>query len=149
MAADTALLPVTEIVAPASDALSAGFAVAQKDGQSSLHLGPKVALTMMLLLLPIIVTISGASGDIVEVLLGPKWHAAQILVAVLAWQCVMSPFSFCCSTAMVANGFVRHNFIGNLSVSVIKVVVLLVVVRVFQNLTATCVAASACVAVES
>ena len=49
MAVDTALLPVTEIVVPASDALSTGFAVAQKDGQSSAHLGPKVAATMVLM----------------------------------------------------------------------------------------------------
>jgi O-antigen/teichoic acid export membrane protein len=149
MASDIALLPMSEIIAPASDALSTGFAVAQKDGESSMHLGPKVAATMMLMLLPIIITISGASGDIVEVLLGPKWKAAQPLVAVLAWMCVMSPFSYCSSTVMVANGFVRHNFIANLAVSIIKIVVLVTVVTLLPNLFAVSTSGAACVAMES
>jgi lipopolysaccharide exporter len=149
MSVDTALLPITEIVVPAADALSTGFAVAQKDGQSSIHLGPKVAATMVLMLLPIIITISSASGDIVEVLLGQKWEAARPLVSILAWICLMSPFSYCCSTVLVANGFVRHDFIGNLAVSVIKLIVLLVVVNLSLSLIAVSAAVSVCVGVES
>jgi lipopolysaccharide exporter len=149
IAMDTALLPVTEIVGPASDALSAGFAVAQKDGHSSAHLGSKVAATLMLVLTPLVITISCASGDIVQVLLGPKWQAAQRLVAVLAWICVFSPFSFSCSTAMVANNHVRHNFVANLTVSLIKLAVLIITISLSSSLLVIASAVSACVAIES
>jgi lipopolysaccharide exporter len=149
VANDTALLPVTEVVIPASDALSAGFAAAQKDGRSSVYLAPKVATTMMLLLTPFIMIISCASGDIVAVLLGPKWQAAQPLVAIMVWQCLMSPFSFSCSAVLVANGFVRHNFVGNLTVSVIKLALLLVMVRLTQDLALFAAASAICVALES
>jgi len=149
MSADTALLPITEIVAPASDALLTGFAVAQKGGKSSVHLGPKVAVTMMLMLLPIIITISSAAGDIVEVLLGSRWQAARPLVAVIAWTCLMSPFSYACSTVLVANNYVRHNFAGNLIVSVVKLIVLIAVTKLMLDLITVAAAVAACVALES
>jgi lipopolysaccharide exporter len=149
IAADTALLPVTEVVAPASDALSTGFAVAQKDGHSSAHLGTKVAATLMLVLTPLVITISCASGDIVEVLLGPKWQAAQPLIAILTWECIFSPFSYSCSTVMVANGHVRHNFLANLIVSLIKLAVLAITISFTSDLVTVASAVSACVAIES
>jgi O-antigen/teichoic acid export membrane protein len=149
IAAETAYLPITEIVAPAADALFAGFAVSQKDGQSSMHLGPKVAITMVLCLLPLVLTISGASGDIVMVLLGAKWQETTPLIAVMVWACAFSPFSWFCSTVLVANGYVRQNFAANLIISIVKLTLLIVVVRFTTKLEWIAAAATLCVMLES
>jgi O-antigen/teichoic acid export membrane protein len=146
---DIAILPVTELIAPAADALFAAFSRAQKDGTTSIHLAPEVACVVLLGVVPAVLTISAASGPIVEVMLGPKWSAAWPVVAVLTWSCVFSPFSYICSMALVANGYVRRNFIGNAAVSAIKLAVLLVAVSLTRNLTFIGAAIAACVATES
>jgi lipopolysaccharide exporter len=149
IAIEIAMLPATELIAPIADALLAGFAVAQKEGTSSLRHAPGVAAAMLLCLAPIIVTISCASGDIVAALLGPKWLAAQPVIAILTWQCLFSPFSWVCSVAMVANAKLKVNFVGQVIVSTVKLVVLVIAVTMTSRLDIIAAATAICVAIES
>jgi len=149
IATDLAILPVTEIIAPVADALFAGFASAQKKGSSSIHHAPLVAATLMMFLMPITITISCGSGYVVEALLGPKWESARVLVAILAWLCLFSPFSFVSSVVLVANGFVRRNFAGKVIASSVKLAVLLTTIALTDNLKLIAVAVTVCVAAES
>jgi lipopolysaccharide exporter len=148
LAFEVAILPVSELIAPATDALFAGFASAQKQG-GAIQQAARVALMLLMGIVPLIVTISCASGYVVAALLGPKWAEAQPLIAILAWQCVFSPFSNVCSVALVAHGRVRLNFIGNVIASAVKLAALLVVVSLTSRLTVIAAVTAACVAAES
>lgn len=149
IATDLAILPVTEIISPVADALFAGFASAQKKGGSSIHHAPLVAVTLMMFLMPITITISCGSGYVVEALLGPKWESARVLVAIIAWLCLFSPFSFVSSVVLVANGFVRRNFAGKVIASSVKLAVMLTTIAFTDNLRLIAVAVTVCVAAES
>ena len=149
IATDLAILPVTEIISPVADALFTGFASAQKKGGSSIHHAPLVAATLTMFLMPITITISCGSGYVVEALLGPKWASARVLVAILAWLCLFSPFSFVSNVVLVANGFVRRNFAGKVIASSVKLVVLLATVSLTDNLKLIAIAITVCVAAES
>ena len=149
VALEMATLPVTELIAPASDALFTGFASAQKQGASSVKLAPSVAGALLLIIAPVVTAISCASGYVVAALLGPKWAEAQPLIAILAWLCLFSPFSWVCSAVLVANGYVRRNFIGNVIVSAVKLAVLLIAVSLTHRLDIIAAATAVCVAIES
>jgi O-antigen/teichoic acid export membrane protein len=149
LAMEIALLPVTELVAPAADALFAAFARAQKDGDSSAHHAPDVAGLIQLAVAPIVLSVSAASGPIVEVLLGAKWTHAWPITAVLTWACIFSPFSYICSSALVANGYVQRNFVANAVVSAIKLAALLAAVLLTSDPVIIGAVAAACVAIES
>lgn len=149
IAIEIATLPASELISPVADALLAGFSAAQKDGTSSLHHAPGIAAAMLLCLAPIVITISCASGDVVSVMLGPKWAAAQPLIAILAWQGLFSPFSWVCSVAMVANAKLRVNFVGQVIVSTVKLATLVVAVSLTSRLDIIAAATAACVVIES
>lgn len=149
LAFEVAILPVTELIGPATDALFAGFASAQKQGTASMDRVGRVALMLLMGIVPLIVTISSASGYVVAALLGPKWLQAEPLIAILAWQCVFSPFSYVCGVALVAHGRVRLNFIGNLVASAVKLAALLITVSLTNQLAVIAAVTAACVAVES
>jgi lipopolysaccharide exporter len=149
MAMQIAWLPMTELVAPAAEALFAAFSRAQKDGNSSIHHAPEVAGIILLGVAPMVLCVSAASGPIVEVLLGPKWIQAWPIVAVLSWACVFSPFSFIYSMALVANGYVRQNFVARIVVSAIKLVALLAAISLTSDPIVIAAVTAVCVAVES
>ncbi len=149
LAVEIALLPVTELIAPAADVLYSAFARAQKDGDSSLHHAPEVAGIILLAVAPIVLSVSAASGPIIEVLLGAKWAGAWPLVAVLTWLCMFSPYSFVCSMALVANGHVQRNFVAKIAMSAVKLATLLVAVSLTDALLVIGASTAGCVAVES
>lgn len=149
LAVEIALLPVTELVAPAADALFAAFSRAQKDGVSSVHHAPEVASIILLGLAPGVLALSAAAGPVVEVLLGVKWAAAWPVVATLSWACVFSPFSYISSMALVANGFLRRNFIANVIMSSLKLSALLAAVALTDDLVTIGAVTALCVAGES
>lgn len=149
LALELATLPISEVIAPVADALFAGFASAQKRGQNSTHHAPLVATTLVMLLVPLVITISCASGYVVAALLGPKWIAADVLVAIMAWLCLFSPFSYVCNAVLVANGYVRRNFIGKVVASTVKLVTVLIVIRLTDQLEYFAAAVTVCVAAES
>jgi lipopolysaccharide exporter len=144
-----ALLPVTELVTPAADVLFTAFAYAQKEGESSLHRAPEMACIVLLGVAPVALGLSAASGPIVEILLGPKWAEAWPIAAVLSWVCVFSPFSFICSTALVANGYVKRNFWANVIASAEKLMLLLGAVSLTYDATIIGAVTVACVAIEA
>lgn len=149
LAMEIAWMPMSEMVAPAADAVFAAFARAQKDGKSSLHHAPEVAGMILLAVAPAVLSVSAAAGPMVNVLLGEKWQAAWPIAAVLTWACVFSPYSYICSMALVANGHVRRNFIVNATVSVVKLSVLLTVLSFTQNPLTLGAATVACFFVEA
>ena len=149
LAWEIALLPVTELVAPASDALFSAFSRAQKDGDSSLHYAPEVAGIILLGVAPLVLSISAASGPVVEVLLGAKWVEAWPLIAVLVWACVFSPFSFIASASLVANGHVRVNFVANIMASSVKLFTLITAISLTSDPLIIGAVTAGCVAGES
>ncbi len=149
LAMEIATLPMSELIVPIADALFSGFSAAQKEGGSSLHHAPAVAVTMLLGLAPFVLAISCGAGDIVVVLVGPKWIEAQPLIAILTWLCLFSPFSTVCRTVMIANGKVRANFIGNCVASAVKLATMLVAVSLTARLDYIAGATALCVTIES
>ena len=149
LALELAVLPVSEFVEPATYALFAGFAKAQKQGSSSIRHAPLVTAMLVMCIAPFTITISCASGYVVASLLGPKWAAASPLVAIMAWLCLFSPLSYVCNAVLVANGYVRRNFIGKVIASFVKLAVLLVAVSVTQRLDFIAAAIVVCVTIES
>lgn len=146
---EIALLPLTEFVAPASEALFAAFSRAQKDGQSSVHYAGDAAGIVQFAVVPMVITISAAAGPIIEVLLGQKWSDAWPIVAVLTWACVFSPFSYVFSMVAIANGYVRANFIGSVIVSALKLATLIVATAFTSDMVVIASATAACIALES
>ncbi len=149
LAMEIAFLPMTELIAPASDALFSAFSQAQKDGDSSLHHAPEAAGIILLGVAPMVLSVSAASGPVIEVLLGTKWADAWPIVSVLTWACIFSPYSFICSMAMVANGRVRRNFGINVIVAAIKLITLLVTVSLTADPVIIGAITAACIAAES
>ena len=149
LALELAVLPVSEFVEPAAYALFAGFARAQKQSGSSIHHAPLVTAMLVMCIAPFTITISCASGYVVAALLGPKWAAASTLVAIMAWLCLFSPMSYVCNAVLVANGYVRRNFIGKVIASVVKLVVLLIAVSLTERLDLIAAAVVMCVTIES
>jgi O-antigen/teichoic acid export membrane protein len=82
------------------------------------------------------------------VLLGQKWQEAQPLIAILTWMCLFSPFAWVSSVVMFANGRVRANFIGNLTVSILKLSILVVTVQFTSRLEWIACATVLCVVME-
>ncbi len=149
LALEIASLPATELIAPAAEALFAGFSSAQRQGSSSVRLAPTVALALLMGILPLIITISCGAGFVVAALLGPKWAEAQGLIAILAWQGTFAPFSWVVSVTLVANGLVRRNFIANVAASVLKVAALIGAVSLTRRLDVVAAVTAGCVAGES
>jgi O-antigen/teichoic acid export membrane protein len=149
IALELASLPMTEIVAPVSDALFAGFSRAQTSTSSSAHYAPVVAVMLVMVIAPITITISCASGYVVAALLGPHWSSAAPLISILAWLCLFSPLSTVCNTVLVANGHVMRGFIGKAIATAVKVAVLLIAASMTRRLDIVAGAMTACVALES
>jgi lipopolysaccharide exporter len=148
LAAEIAVMPITELVAPAASALFAGFALVQNKGTDTTGIALSIASTLLLLVAPLAIGVSATSGYIVLALLGPKWAAAQPLISTFAWLCAFSPFSYICSSVLMARGEVRRNFFALLAAALVKIVVVYAASRT-GNLQVAAIAAVATVGVES
>lgn len=148
LALEIAILPISELVAPAADSLFAGFSAAQKRGQSSAHHAPLVIAVLIMCIMPLIITISCASGYVVAALLGPKWTDASALIAILAWLCLFNPVSYVCNAVLVSHNFVQRTFIARVIASAVKLAVLLVVTSQTSRLDIIAAAVTLCVSVE-
>ncbi len=139
-AADLAALPATELILPVAEALFAGFAMAQRQNAapdtrgSSADSAPLVAVSLLMLILPMVVTLSCAAGDVVWVLLGPRWADARGLLAILAWQGVFAPFGYVIGVTLLANGLVRRNFLANVAASALRLGALIAAVALTARL---------------
>jgi lipopolysaccharide exporter len=149
VAIEIGTLPVSELVAPISEALFVTFAAAQHSGTSSTRHAPLVAVSLFIGIFPAVIGIAAAAGYVVVVLLGPHWAAAQPLVAISVWLCPFSVFSYVSGTVLVANGYVQRNFTGNLLASAAKLAVLVAAVSLSHDLSVIALAAAICVGIES
>jgi lipopolysaccharide exporter len=146
---ELAVLPVSEFVAPAAEALFSAFASAQKRGSATGETAGMVAVTLLMLTAPLILAISAGASQVVTVLLGAKWQSAEMLVTILAWQCIFSPFAYVSSMLLVARGQVRANFLINVVAAVIKLSVLLAVTRITTDLSVIALTITFVVAAEA
>lgn len=148
LAAEIAVMPISELVAPASRALFAGFSAAQNRGTDTVNVALPVVATMLLVVVPLTVGVSASSGYVVAALLGPKWAAAQPLIATLVWLCVFSPFSYICMTVLTSRGLVKQHFYVIAAAAAVKAAVVYAV-SFTQRLDVVAAVVVACVAVES
>jgi O-antigen/teichoic acid export membrane protein len=148
LAGEIALLPNSELLEPICSALFPGFAFAQRQGKSPISVGLTVSGALALCAIPFSIGVSACSGYLVVGLLGEKWEAAQPVVAILAWICMFSPFSYVCSSLLSVQGQVRRVFFSNGTAAVVKVLVVLVV-RESHDLETIATAAVLVVALES
>ena len=123
LAAELASLPMTELLMPAIEALFPAFAAAQARGTDALAAAAKAVAVLTMVFAPLAIILSAAAGDVVMVLLGGQWTAAQPLMAIFAVMIVFGPVSYVGSTVFVARGLVRSNFIPVAAMSVPKIVV--------------------------
>ncbi len=149
LAFEVATLPLTELVQPAADVLFAGFSAANKEGTNPVALALSVAMTLLLVVAPMAIGISAGAGYVVAAMLGAKWQAAQPLIYVLAFISVFSPFPWVCTSAMMAKGFVRSNFVANVIASSTKVTILTLVTALSGTLAHIAFAAVAVMGLEA
>ena len=147
LAGEIALMPITELLEPICSTLFPGFALAQREGEAPIKFGLTIAGAIALCIIPFSIGVSACSGYLVAGLLGQQWQAAQPVIAILAWLCVFSPFSYVCSSLLSAQGQVRRLFASNATAAVIKVTVVLIV-RETHDLITIAIAAVLVVAFE-
>jgi O-antigen/teichoic acid export membrane protein len=124
-----AMLPLTEFLVPATEALFPGFAAAQVQGTDPMQMAPKIAVALVMVLAPVAIVLSAAAGDVVMVLLGGQWAAATVPMAIFAATAIFAPIGFVCNTALVARGRVRANFIPIAVMMLPKVIVIWLAAR--------------------
>jgi lipopolysaccharide exporter len=148
LASELALLPVTEILEPASTTLFPGFALAHRSGGSAAANALTVAAILLLISLPLALGISACAGYLVTGLLGPQWAGARSVITVLAWASIFSPFSFVCSSVLMAQGRLRSLLSIIAAAALIKVLVILAI-RGTHDLTLISAGAVGVVAIEA
>lgn len=144
-----ALLPVTELVVPASDVLLAGFSAGQREGNRTTIAPAPLGLAALILLTPIVLTMSSGANDVVRIMLGSsvRWAPAAPLVAVFSLICLISPMAYVARAAMIARGLVRQEFIVIACSAAVRVWVIWLAVR-GHSLPAVAGAALGCAGVE-
>ena len=134
IAAEVALLPVTELIEPVSSALYVGFAMAHRTGTMARDVATRVAMAIAICMAPIALGLSATSGYLAQSLLGSKWAGAQPVIAILALLCVFSPFSYVCGTTLSAQGHIRRAFYCNGLAAALKVTTLLTTLHLTHDL---------------
>ena len=145
---EIAILPITELIEPVCGAMFPGFAMAHRAGGVSRDLALKVAGALALCAIPFAIGVSACSGYLVAGLLGPGWAAAQPIIAITAWLCAFSPFSYVCGSVLSAQGHVRRAFFCIAAAATVRIAVV-AAVRYAHDLELIAVANVACVGVES
>ncbi|MBN8928218.1 MAG: oligosaccharide flippase family protein, partial [Rhodospirillales bacterium] len=148
LAFEIALLPITELVAPATDALFPGFAAARAEGSDVLSSTFLVIATLLIGVVPAALALSASAAALVPVILGPRWELAAPLIAILSPVCIFAPVSYTCGTMLMASGYVRQHFLAMALASVVKIGVVSLAART-QDLLLTSAVLVACVAIES
>jgi PST family polysaccharide transporter len=127
LAAEIALLPISELLEPACATLFPGLAMAQRQGMVPAQMGLSIAVILGFGTMPFALAISASSGYIVTGLLGHKWDGCQPIVAILTWLCVFSPFSYVSGMALSVEGRVRQAAVAQGLAALIKVAALICV----------------------
>lgn len=119
-----ALLPVSELVAPAASVLMASFAFSRRGGGTATANAVPLAGALLLGVGPMALVLSAGAGSVVTVLLGAKWVAARPLIEIMAWICLFSPISYVCGAVLITIGAVKRQFHGVAVAAVGRVVIL-------------------------
>jgi lipopolysaccharide exporter len=123
IAQTVALLPISELVAPASDVLLAGLSAGQREGNEAVRRTESLALAAALIVAPLGLAVSTGSREIVRIMLGPdiRWIAAVPLISAFALICLVSPIGYVTRSALIASGHVRREFWATMVSSITKV----------------------------
>jgi O-antigen/teichoic acid export membrane protein len=148
LANEIAVMPISEVVAPASSALFPGFSLAQQRGTDLMGLVLSVIAAMLILVVPLAIGVSATAGYVVAALLGPRWEEARPLISIFVWLCVMSPISWVCMTVLRATGRVRLDFTVMVGATAFKALVLYLVVQAGGDLVLAAIASVCCAGVE-
>ena len=124
---EVAILPVTELIEPASGALYSGFALAHRTDGGRSGAALVVATALSLIMMPFSAGISACSGYLVAALLNVQWEAAQPTIAATAFLCMFSPFSYISGAVLSAQGYVKRAFFCNAAAAATKIIVVLAV----------------------
>jgi lipopolysaccharide exporter len=107
---EVAMLPISELVEPATAVLFPGFVAARNRGTDPVGLAFLIVSTLLLCTTPLAIMISASASAIVLVLLGPQWAEAQPIIEILAYACMLSPVSYIGYSILVSGGQVRRDF---------------------------------------
>lgn len=149
IAGEIAALPISELVAPATNALFAGMAAAQNRGTDPIAKAIPVGCMLLLCVMPLSIGLSATSGYLTNVVLGPSWMPAQKLIAIFAWVCVFSPLTFVATTVLTVRGKVRQNFVAVALAAGIKSVAVYVAAALTHRLEDVAIVAVVCQAIET
>lgn len=143
-----ALLPVTDLIAPAASVLMASFAFSRRSGGEAAANALPVAGALLLGVVPMVLVLSAGASYVVMLLLGVKWVAARPLIEIMAGMCLFSPVSYVCGAVLTTIGQVRRQFYAVAVAALVKVVILYLAARYF-SLEMLAVGSVACVAMEA
>ncbi len=104
LAAEIALLPVTELVEPAAEAVFTGAAAAENAGHDAARLIAPTVATLLVFILPLALAISAAAHQVAAVLFGPGWGGAGPVIAIGVWAGAFAPLSYVSNAVLVARG---------------------------------------------
>ena len=126
---EVALLPLSELVAPAAGVLMASFAYSQRSGGKAAGNALPVAGALLLGVTPMALVLSAGAGYVVTVLLGAKWVEARPLIEIMAWICLVSPVSYVCGAVLITIGQVRRQFHAVAAAAAARVAILYLAAR--------------------
>ncbi len=121
LATEIGLMPTTELVGPAANALYAGVAAARNRGSDTVGLAMPLIAALLMLVLPIGVGISATAGYLVAGLLGPAWQTGRPVIAIFSLLCLITPITFVSTTVLSAAGHVRQNFWAIAGATVLRI----------------------------
>lgn len=119
---EVAVLPVSELVAPIAAALFSAFSLAQNRGTDTVATAAPIIASLMLVVTPLAIGLSGTAGYVVAGLLGERWAGAAPLIAICAWNCLFSPISAVVWNLMSAKGHLRQNVACVALAAIIKII---------------------------
>lgn len=129
LAYEIAVVPLTEIVAPAMAALYAGISVARAQGTNVAAIAPVLILALLTILAPITIGLSATSGYLVTGLLGPQWQDVRPMIAVFCLVGILSPIAYTCNTVLTSQGLVRRGFLAIAGAALARAIAMIAVVR--------------------
>jgi O-antigen/teichoic acid export membrane protein len=126
LAAEVALLPVSELVEPAAEAIFTGAAAAENAGQDAAQLVMPTVATLLAFILPLALAISAAAHEVASVLFGPGWDGAGPVIAIGVWASAFAPLSYVANAVLVARGRLAWKTAALAASSVLRVQVVLI-----------------------
>lgn len=107
LADEIAVLPISELLAPLGRVLFPAFVKVKHDGEQLRNVFRKALGVQSLLAIPAGVGLCLVAGDVVMILLGPKWQSSTPLVQILALVSIATALSHSCGYLLLSLGRVR------------------------------------------